>query len=82
MIDVRVKLFGPLKDIAAADEVALSLPPPCMGEGAFEALVEKFPEMGKWRSSVRLAVNLEYTSFGHELKNGDEVCFIPPVSGG
>ncbi|MEK9137039.1 MAG: MoaD/ThiS family protein [Bacteroidota bacterium] len=31
---------------------------------------------------MRLAVNLQYVQFAHELRPGDEVSFIPPVSGG
>jgi molybdopterin converting factor small subunit len=27
-------------------------------------------------------VNLEYTTWDHALQDGDEVAFIPPVSGG
>lgn len=31
---------------------------------------------------VRVAVNQEYRSLDHTLSDGDEVVFIPPVSGG
>ncbi|MEK7671731.1 MAG: MoaD/ThiS family protein [Bacteroidota bacterium] len=82
MIDVRLKLFGPLKDIASANEIVLSVPPPHNGEAAFKALAALYPRVQQWKSSVRLAVNLEYASFDHILKQGDEISFIPPVSGG
>lgn len=82
MIHVRVKFFGPLKDIAASDELSCGVSSPHTGEQAFQSLVEKFPAMKEWKSSVRLAVNMEYTTFDCELKEGDEICFIPPVSGG
>ena len=38
-------------------------------------LVEKI----KW---LRIAVNNEFSSFECEVNNGDEVAFIPPISGG
>ncbi len=82
MIDVRLKLFGPLKDITFSDDVVLSVPPPHNGEAAFNALAALYPHVQQWKSSVRLAVNLEYASFEHVLKSGDEISFIPPVSGG
>jgi molybdopterin converting factor subunit 1 len=82
LIDVKIKFFGPLRDIVQREELSLDVPSPCTGEQAFQALVIKFPEMQKWKRSVRLAVNMEYTSFDRELKEGDEICFIPPVSGG
>ena len=31
---------------------------------------------------VRFAVNGEYVEADHELKDGDELAFIPPVAGG
>jgi molybdopterin converting factor small subunit len=31
---------------------------------------------------VRIAVNERYVEPGHELADGDEVAFFPPVSGG
>lgn len=31
---------------------------------------------------LRVAVNQEFSDFNTEVKDGDEVAFIPPVSGG
>lgn len=33
-------------------------------------------------SSTLIAVNMEYTNSAQLLKNGDEVAFFPPVTGG
>jgi molybdopterin converting factor small subunit len=79
---VNIKIFGPLRDVIQHDELSLELPPPHTGEHAYEILAGQHPALHNWRPSVRLAVNLEYTSFEHELKSGDEVSLIPPVSGG
>lgn len=82
MIEVRVKIFGPLRDIVPQDEVVLKVPPPYNGEAAFDALASHHPRVRAWKASVRLAVNLEYADMQHRLRDGDEVVFIPPVSGG
>lgn len=82
MVSVTVKTFGPLKDVLQKDELRIEVPSPYKGETAFEVLVAANPKLQQWKSSVRLAVNLEYTSFDHILKQDDEICFIPPVSGG
>ena len=40
------------------------------------------PEIEKNLDSIMVAVNEEYTSQDHILKEGDVVALIPPVSGG
>ncbi len=82
MIDVRLKIFGPLRDIIPCDEISLQVPPPATGEAAFEALALDYPALRRWRPSVRLAVNCCYVPFETPLSQGDELGFIPPVSGG
>ena len=75
-------MFGPLRDIIHSDEVQLDIPNPHNGETVFTLLARNAPQLQQWKSSVRVAVNLEYASFDRELHSGDEVSFIPPVSGG
>ncbi len=82
MINVNVKFFGPLRDIVRRDDLAVELPDGCTGERAFDYLASLHPRLGQWKSSVRLAVNLEYREPAQTLRAGDEVSFIPPVSGG
>jgi len=79
---VKVLFFGPLRDIVGAEEFSLPLDDSATGQSAFEALVRKFPALAPWRTSLRLAVNKQYAAFEHRLGEGDEICFIPPVSGG
>jgi molybdopterin converting factor subunit 1 len=82
MIDVGMKFFGPVRDIVKKDELNIQVPAPHNGEAAYEVLVAMYPELRRWKQSIRLAVNLEYVPFDHPLRPGDEVSFIPPVSGG
>jgi len=60
----------------------LELPGSCTGEAIFEEIVSVYPDLRKWKHSVRLAVNLEYAQLSHVIHAGDDVAFIPPVSGG
>lgn len=46
----------------------------------WESLVSAHPAIARLR--VRIAVNERYVEPGHELAEGDEVAFFPPVSGG
>lgn len=82
MTSVNVKFFGPLRDIVQHDELTVQVASKCTGEDVFEKLAGDYPAIRKWKQSVRLAVNLEYVGFSQGLNTGDEVSFIPPVSGG
>lgn len=82
MISVVLKLCGPLRDVVGRDEMHLTVKPPYTGVDAFSALGSAYPKVRTWQRSVRLAVNLEYVPLDHVLHDGDEICFVPPVSGG
>ncbi len=45
-------------------------------------LKEKYPELSEILDKVKFAVNEEYVSDDHIVKDGDTVAVIPPVSGG
>jgi molybdopterin synthase sulfur carrier subunit len=82
MISVNIKFFGPLRDIVQRDQLTVNAPEGWTGDDLFRKLSVDYPDLRKWKQSVRLAVNLEYVQFSSELKSGDEISFIPPVSGG
>jgi molybdopterin converting factor subunit 1 len=77
-----VRLFGSLRERAGRAEERLELPAGATAEAAWQALVSAFPELAPRRASLAVAVNREYAGFEITLKDGDEVVFIPPVSGG
>jgi molybdopterin converting factor subunit 1 len=82
MITVRVKLFAAIRDLIGKEEVVLSLPPTSNVAVVVESLVSQYPKIDVWRNHVRIAVNQEYVSLEHRVKDNDEVVIIPPVSGG
>ncbi|OEK04699.1 MoaD/ThiS family protein [Roseivirga misakiensis] len=80
-MDITVTAFGIAKDIIKNKEVIISLPSD-RSVGALRSLLSnKYPEFEKL-ASLKFAVNADYVEDGHELKAGDEVVLIPPVSGG
>jgi molybdopterin synthase catalytic subunit/molybdopterin synthase sulfur carrier subunit len=82
MHNVTALFFGPVRELVGADSLPLDVGPPFTGETAFESLASRYPGLRPWRGSLRIAVNREYTSFGRVLAPGDEISFLPPVSGG
>jgi molybdopterin converting factor subunit 1 len=79
---VTVRLFARLRDIAHAGELIRDVPPPGSVKTVWTALVHEFPEMAAYERSISAAVNAEYARMESGVADGDEVAFLPPVSGG
>jgi molybdopterin converting factor subunit 1 len=79
---VRVRLFAALREAAGRAEVELDLPQGATPEDAWTALVASHPALAGRRGSLAAAVNRRYAPFDAPLSAGDEVVFVPPVSGG
>jgi molybdopterin converting factor subunit 1 len=81
-VRVRVRLFALQRELAGTREVSLELPDGATVETSWDAVVEQHPVLAPGRPSVRFARNGEYADASTALADGDEVAFIPPVSGG
>jgi molybdopterin converting factor subunit 1 len=79
---VTIRLFARLREIAGTSELERSLPDGATARTAWDALVGEFPPMGDYAAAVSCAVNEEYARLTAVLADGDEVAFLPPVSGG
>jgi molybdopterin converting factor subunit 1 len=79
---VRVRLFAIQRELAGRREVGLELPDGATIEDAWRSVVERFPAIAPGRAYVRFARNSDYAPADERLADGDEVSFIPPVSGG
>ena len=80
---VTVRLFARLRDIAgSADlerEVAVRRDDSDRVAGS---MVREFPEFAKYERSISCAVNADYARMDHAVRDGDDIAFLPPVSGG
>jgi molybdopterin converting factor small subunit len=81
MIRVSVELVGRAAE-AGERTLALELPDSATPADAAARLASQYPALEWLRRATKPAVNLEYTTWDHPLQDGDEVAFIPPVSGG
>jgi MoaE-MoaD fusion protein len=79
---VRVLFFGRLKDIVGRGEEQAELSDGARVEDLFESYGRNFPELARFRPSVVASVNQEFAEWRAPLAAGDEVAFLPPVSGG
>lgn len=74
--------FGRLKDVAGQSEETLDLNNASTLEQLFALYSQRIPELAKYRSSVVASRNQEFAAWDTPLHSGDEVAFLPPVSGG
>ncbi len=79
---VTVRLFARLREIADAGELPLELPDGATVRDAWQALAARTREIEPYAASVSCAINADYSKMNASLKDGDEVAFLPPVSGG
>ena len=79
---VTVRLFARLREIAGADTLNREVPAGSALGDVWRSLVEEWPAMAAFDRTVSGAVNEEYARMTRELADGDEVAFLPPVSGG
>jgi molybdopterin synthase catalytic subunit len=79
---IRVLFFGQLREIVGTPEESADLSEGAKLEDLFERYGRRFPKFAEFRPSIAVSVNQEYADPKRELANGDEVAFLPPVSGG
>ncbi|MHB8539696.1 MAG: molybdopterin converting factor subunit 1 [Candidatus Acidiferrales bacterium] len=79
---VRVLFFGQLKEIVGKAEDGCVAPEGARLEDLFTNYAAEFPRLAEFRNSVAVAINQEYALWSAPLRAGDEVAFLPPVSGG
>jgi molybdopterin converting factor subunit 1 len=79
---VTIRLFARLREIVGTSELERELPEQATAETAWDSLATEFRGLDDYHRTVSVAVNEEYAKFSTALRNGDEVAFLPPVSGG
>jgi molybdopterin converting factor subunit 1 len=79
---VTVRLFARLRDLVGSGELAREVAQGATVEKVWELLAADFPAVAPYRSSISSAVNAEYAKMTTAVADGDEVAFLPPVSGG
>ena len=81
MIKIRLKCFSQVKYALGRNEIIFELENGSSTDD-LEKIVRKKTK-GKLNDvTVSTAINKKYISKNTELKDGDEVAFIPPVQGG
>lgn len=78
----NVLFFGILRDIAGFSSEETEFPEGADLRAAFDAYAARFPRLGQMASSIVIARNREFAPLTTPIREGDELAFLPPVSGG
>jgi molybdopterin synthase sulfur carrier subunit len=79
---VTVRLFARLSDIAGAAELSRDVAPGATVGSLWRQLAAEFPELSRYERVISSALNADYARMDQVVRDGDEVAFLPPVSGG
>ena len=79
---IKVKFFASYKEALGKDEIDLDFDDHVTVSDLIENLRQNHPKLGNLLETLVVSVNLEYAEHTTELKDGDEVALLPPVSGG
>jgi molybdopterin converting factor subunit 1 len=81
-IRVKVLFFGRLKEIVGHAEDSADLAEGAPIEELFARYTARHPDLARYRPSLVASRNQEFAPWHTPLHSGDEIAFLPPVSGG
>ena len=79
---VRVLFFAACRDITGTRELVIDVADGINVGDLRRDLGDRYPDLKRIGSALSAAVNSDYCSDSVALAEGDEVSFLPPVSGG
>jgi molybdopterin converting factor subunit 1 len=79
---ITIRLFAVLRERAGVSQLTLELPVGATVATAKDSVLQEYPQLANVISPAAFAVNRSYSSASAELRDGDELAFLPPVSGG
>jgi molybdopterin converting factor subunit 1 len=79
---VIVRLFASLREAVGRGALELELPEGARVGAALDRLRDEYPALERGLDQARVAVNYDYVGPDFQLRPGDELAVIPPVSGG
>jgi molybdopterin converting factor subunit 1 len=81
-VHVTVRLFARLRELVGAGELDREVPAGATVRTVWDSLVREYPQIAPYAESMSCAVNIDYARMTTAVSDGDEVAFLPPVSGG
>jgi len=81
-VRVKVLFFGRLRELIGVGEETGELPQGLTLAQVFERYAKRYPKLTGFRGSMVVSRNQEFAAWDTRIAAGDEIAFLPPVSGG
>ena len=81
-MDLNVRLYALYRERAGTREFSIDLPDGATVADLTDAVRVLYPRLAPPDVKIVVAVNADYAEPEDVLNPGDDVCLIPPVSGG
>lgn len=79
---IHIRYFAGHRDITGTRQEQLELADGATVADLWDLLIERYPRLAPYRGRMLYSVNEDFGTLTTVLGDGDEVAFIPPVSGG
>ena len=79
---VRARFFGLYRELVGNNQADLEVEDKTSLAEIKQKIFVSFPQLAAFKDNMLLAVNSEYSTAAQQLKEGDEIAVLPPLSGG
>jgi molybdopterin converting factor subunit 1 len=79
---VKILLFASFRETVGASEGTLNVKPNAKLSDVWQTLIEEHPRLAPHSGTAAFAINGTYAKPDERVSEGDEIAFLPPVSGG
>ena len=81
-MNIEVLLFARLRELVGHDRVVVQRQELITVRDVWDGLRAQYPQVEGFGKSLLVSVNHEFAAWDTAVKEGDELAFFPPVSGG
>ena len=81
-LKIKARFFGLYSELVGSSQVDLEIEDKISLAELKQKLFVFFPQLTAYNDNLLLAVNSEYGTAEQQLKDGDEIAVLPPLSGG
>jgi len=81
-VEVRVRFFSHLRDLASTGEMNLEIEEGSSVDDLLKNLFARRPALKAADKTILVAAGVEFVDRNYVMRRGDEISIMPPVQGG